>query len=156
MERNMITEGTQREWNITISLDSIESYVNSMAIRRYANTDIEHKNENVLYTDKDRDLLMTMIAPAVSDIQNILARRMESPAVIEDGKIKFVLIVGDNHDDAMANVLYMRIVNYLQQFAYFVWINEPFSQKDDILREIRSAIHYRKHSVAKYRKDGIF
>lgn len=147
---DMFTEGNKRYWKYTIPLANIFDYVN-------VNTVIENRKNGQqvieeIFTDNDKDLLSAHITRAVANVYHILARRMENPPTIEDDIIQIVITVGENHDDTMANVLYLRIADYLNQYAFFMWRGLDVTSLSFLEDEIRHTLHYRKHSVSKYRK----
>ena len=144
---DMYTEGESRRWILKFPLVDIANYVNAhTVIESKRNPDLS--TENIL-TNEDRDFLLSSLQGAVSNVAMMLSRRMERPQQIEDDYIVFTLTVGENHDDNMSNILYLRILNYLQQYALYRWNGGDVSLLRPLEDEIRSAIHYRKHSVAR-------
>lgn len=152
--KDIIIDGQAREWTITVNLQKIVDYVNAQTIIDYKrNNSGEMTNEHI-YTDVDKDFILSAMGGAFANVSNVLARRMPSPASLDENKenMIYVLVVGENHDDSMANILYIRIMDYLCRYALSVWRDQAPEKLDFMLDEIRSAIHYRKHSVAHHRK----
>lgn len=154
--KDMITDGTPREWTITVNLERIVDFVNVQTITDYRR-DGKMNNEEIV-REIDTDYVYTVLAGAFANINKILARRMADPPHLDDeGKnMIYVLVVGDNHDDTMANILYMRIVEYFNNYALYKWRGMNVNNLDPMLDDIRSAIHYRKHSVSHHRKNKLF
>lgn len=151
MNSNMITDLPSREWKIVIDLSKVTDYVNAHSIANFKKSD--NSNESIL-TEVDDDYILSAIIGGVANINTILARRMESPAVVDSSTktITYTLVVGDNHDDSMANVLYLRIMDYLSNYAMYKWNELDVDMLKPMLDEIRSAMHYRKRSISTHRK----
>lgn len=151
MNQKMITDLPSREWIIVIDLNRITDYVNAHSTVTFKKTDVT--NENIL-TEVDNDFVLSAIMGGVANISTILARRMEEPAKVDSSTmtITYKMIVGDNHDDSMANVIYLKIMDYLCNYAVCKWNQWDVDTLKPILNDIRSAIHYRKRSVSHHRK----
>jgi len=156
MNQKMITDLPSREWIIVIDLNRITDYVNAHSTVTFKKTDVT--NENIL-TEVDNDFVLSAIMGGVANISTILTRRMEEPAKVDPSTmtITYKMIVGDNHDDSMANVIYLKIMDYLCNYAVCKWNQWDVDTLKHILDDIRSAIHYRKRSVSNHRRfNGIF
>lgn len=153
--KDMITDGTPREWTITISLRRIVDFVNVQTVTDYRR-DEKMSNEEIV-REVDIDYIYTVLAGAFANVNHILARRMPDPPHLDELKenMIYVLVVGDNHDDTMANILYMRISDYLNNYALYKWRGMNVNNLDPMLDDIRSALHYRKHSVSHHRKSKL-
>lgn len=150
----MITDLPSREWVIVIKLQNITDYVNAHSVTTYKKTDVDSE---IIKDDVDNDFILASIMGGVANISTILARRMERPASISNTEITYRLTVGDNHDDSMANVLYLKIMDYLCNYAVCKWNQWDTDTLKPILEDIRSAMHYRKRSVSNHRRvNGIF
>lgn len=149
--KDMITDGTPREWRITVNLRRIVDFVNVQTITDYRRDD--KMNVEDVARKADVGYIFTVLSGAFANISHILARRMANPPSLDETKenMVYVLTVGDNHDDTMANILYVRIVDYLNNYALYKWRGMNVNNLDPMLDDIRSALHYRKHSVSHHR-----
>ena len=142
---DMYFDGERREWILRFSFKDVLDYVATKTVvdnQRDAEQTVEK-----LFTDKDRDLMLVYLRGAVANVSTILARRMPAPADIQPDGVSFRLEVGENHDDSMAGVLHLRIMDYLCQYAYVKWIGADPQVTSKLEDGIRSAMHYRKHGI---------
>lgn len=156
MSKNMITDLPSREWVIVVDLNKITDYVNAHSVISHKKGDTT--NENIL-TEVDNDFVLSSIMGGIANISTILARRMESPAKVDQSvmTVTYRMLVGDNHDDSMANVIYLKIMDYLSNYALCKWNQWDTDTIKPILDDIRTAIHYRKRSVSHHRRiNGFF
>lgn len=151
MNQNMITDLPSREWVIVVDLNKITDYVNAHSIVNHKKSDTT--NENIL-TEVDNDFVLSAIMGGIANINTILARRMEEPAKVDQSTmtVTYRMIVGDNHDDSMANVIYLKIMDYLCNYAVCKWNQWDVDTLKPILNDIRTAMHYRKRSVSHHRR----
>ena len=144
---DMFFDGDKRTWTFKFAINDILDYVNvATTTEARRNPDVSVKT---VATDEDKDLILTHVQAAVSNVAMILARRMEHMPVYASDQITFVLSVSENHDDTMVNILYWRIMDYLCQYALRKWYGtdiEPLNKLED---RIRSAIHFRKHGITR-------
>lgn len=156
MSQYIITDQPSREWVIVIDLNKITDYVNAHSIVNYKKSDAG--NETVL-AEVDNDFVLSSIMGGVANINTLLARRMETPAKVDESNmtITYRLVVGDNHDDSMANVIYLKIMDYLSNYAICKWNQWDTDTLKPILNDIKTAMHYRRRSVSHHRKfNGFF
>ena len=145
---DMQTEGQARGWKITVMFSDILNFVTAKTVDD-AKKNAELPEQYVMKED-DRDLALVYLQEGVSNIYMVIARRMAQTPQIFGNCVTFDLTVGQNHDDNMANVLYLKIVDYLQNYLYLRWTN--LANTDNLegkLDAIRSVMHYRKHGITR-------
>lgn len=145
---DMQTELPERVWKISVAFSDIVNFVTAKTI------DDAKKNaelpENYVLKDEDRDLALTYLQEGISNIYMVIARRMSRTPQICGNCVEFNLTVGKNHDDNMANVLYLKIADYLQTYLYLRWTNLANTETlESKLDAIRSVMHYRKHGITR-------
>lgn len=142
---DMYFEGKHHEWYFRFNLGEILDYVAAQSVTE--NQRDGEKPIEAIFTPKDHDLVLVYLRSAVANVSMILARRMPHPAEFGGDNITFRLEVGDNHDESMMQVLHLRIMDYLCQYAYLKWTGKDLQSLSKMEDAIRSAMHYRKHGI---------
>lgn len=145
---DMQMEGKARVWEITVKFSDILNFVTAKTI------DDAKKNaelpEDYVLKEKDRDLALAYLQEGVSNAYMVITRRMAQTPQFFGNCVVFKLTVGQNHDDNMANILYLKIVDYLQTYLYLRWTNLANTETlEGKLDAIRSVMHYRKHGITR-------
>ena len=136
-------------WTIEINENEVFARcVNESLYQSYMRNAANAQGDMVVMQEDDKEQFHSYFSYAISQLNMLLARRMEEPFQYgsECGDVVFKLCMHDNHDDAIIPSLNLSCYEYVTRKILEQWYHADFGSELEKW-EINHCLHYRKNPV---------
>ena len=136
-----------KTWTIEINENEVFSRcTNETLYQAYNRTPENEKGDALVMQDDDRGMFHMYYATAIAHLHMMLAKRMDDPAITNEGVTTVTLQMHDNHDDNILPILVNHCYEYVVRKVLEQWYRVDFGSELERF-EVTHCLYYRKNPV---------